>query len=58
MLLSNNVHPKIVSELLGHANISQMMDTYSHVIPGLGDARGVATASRRPPDSPGASSRS
>lgn len=38
LLLSRNVHPKIVSEMLGHANISITLDTYSHVIPGLGDA--------------------
>lgn len=38
LLLSRNVHPKVVSEMLGHANISITLDTYSHVIPGLGDA--------------------
>jgi integrase len=37
LLLSRNVHPKIVSEMLGHSNISITLDTYSHVIPGLGD---------------------
>jgi integrase len=30
-------HPKRVQELLGHASIVQTMDTYSHVIPGMGD---------------------
>jgi integrase len=30
-------HPKRVQELLGHASIVQAMDTYSHVIPGMGD---------------------
>ncbi len=29
--------PKIVSEMLGHAMIPQTMDTYSHVMPGMGD---------------------
>ncbi len=38
LLLSKGVHPKIVSEMLGHATISITLDTYSHVIPGLGDA--------------------
>ena len=38
LLLSRNVHPKIVSELLGHSNVSITLDTYSHVIPGLADA--------------------
>lgn len=32
------MHLKIVSELLGHANISITLDTYSHVMPSLGDA--------------------
>jgi integrase len=31
------VHPKIVSEMLGHSSIAITIDTYSHVIPGLGD---------------------
>jgi integrase len=30
-------HPKKVQELLRHASIVQTMDTYSHVIPGMGD---------------------
>jgi integrase len=37
LLLSKNVNPKIVSEMLEHATISQTMDTYSHVMPGMGD---------------------
>jgi integrase len=37
LLLSRNVHPKYVQELLGHANIAITLDTYSHVIPGMGD---------------------
>ena len=42
LLLTQAVHPKIVSEMLGHANISITLDTYSHVIPGLGDAAAEA----------------
>ena len=38
LLLSDNVNPKIVSELLGHSNIATTMDTYSHVLPGLQEA--------------------
>lgn len=34
-LLQENVHPKIVSERLGHANIGITLDTYSHVLPGM-----------------------
>jgi integrase len=33
LLLSRNVNPKIVSEMLGHANIAITLDTYSHVLP-------------------------
>ena len=35
MLLEQNVHPKVVSERLGHASVSITLDTYSHVIPSL-----------------------
>ena len=37
LLLTKGVHPKIVSEKLGHSSIAITLDTYSHVIPGLGD---------------------
>ncbi len=29
------VHPKVVSERLGHSSISLTLDTYSHAIPAL-----------------------
>jgi integrase len=32
-----NVHPKIVQERLGHANIATTMDLYTHVMPGMQD---------------------
>ncbi len=35
LLLKGGIHPKIVSERLGHANIGITLDTYSHVLPGL-----------------------
>ena len=35
LLLSRNVHPKYVQELLGHRSIALTLDTYSHVIPGM-----------------------
>jgi integrase len=41
-LLSKNSNPKIVSEMLGHATISQTMDTYSHVMPGMGEVAATA----------------
>jgi len=37
LLLSKGVHPKLVQELLGHATIAITLDTYSHVLPGMGD---------------------
>ena len=33
LLLSSNVNPKIVSEILSHASIAITLDTYSHVLP-------------------------
>lgn len=35
LLLKANVHPKIVSERLGHATIGITLDTYSHLLPGM-----------------------
>jgi integrase len=34
-MLKQNVHPKVVSERLGHAGIGITLDLYSHVVPGL-----------------------
>lgn len=38
LLLGKGVHAKFVQESLGHATISITLDTYSHVLPGMGDA--------------------
>ena len=35
LLLSKGVHLKVVSEMLGHSNISVTADIYSHVLPSL-----------------------
>ena len=35
LLLARGVHPKVVSERLGHASIAITLDTYSHVLPNL-----------------------
>ncbi|NGM83376.1 site-specific integrase [Paenibacillus sp. 7124] len=35
LLLKNNVHPKIVSERLGHASIQITLDLYSHLFPNM-----------------------
>ena len=34
-MLAQGVHPKIVSERLGHSTITVTLDIYSHVTPGL-----------------------
>jgi integrase len=33
ILMANGVHPKVVSECLGHADITITLSTYSHVLP-------------------------
>jgi integrase len=38
LLLSRNVNPKVVSEMLGHASIAITLDTYSHVLPNMQDS--------------------
>ena len=35
LLLKQGIHPKVVSERLGHAKVGIMLDTYSHVMPGM-----------------------
>jgi integrase len=42
LLFTRGVHPKIVSEMLGHSSVSITLDVYSHVISGLGDAAALA----------------
>ena len=37
LLLGKGVYPKLVQELLGHSNVSITLDTYSHILPGMGD---------------------
>ena len=37
-MLKAGIHPKVVSERLGHANIGITLDIYSHVLPGLQEA--------------------
>src|SRR3990170_5414573 len=38
LMLAQGIHPKIVSERLGHSSIVITLDTYSHVTPGLQEA--------------------
>ena len=42
LMLRQGVHPKIVSERLGHSSISITLDTYSHVMPGIQAAAALA----------------
>jgi integrase len=42
LLLTKGIHPKIVSEMLRHSSIAMTLDTYSHVIPGLGEVAASA----------------
>jgi len=37
-MLKAGVHPKVVSERLGHANIGITLDIYRSVLPGLQEA--------------------
>ncbi len=38
LLLTRNVHPKVVQERLGHATVAMTLDIYSHLIPSMGRA--------------------
>ncbi|HEX6817068.1 MAG TPA: site-specific integrase [Ktedonobacterales bacterium] len=38
LLLRRGVHPKVVSELLGHATVTMTLDRYSHVLPDMQQA--------------------
>ena len=42
LLLSKNVNPKVVSEMLGHATIAVTLDTYSHVLPTMQESAAKA----------------
>ena len=35
LMLAAGVHPKVVSERLGHASVAFTLDTYSHVAPAM-----------------------
>ncbi|MCU1655653.1 MAG: integrase family protein [Pseudonocardiales bacterium] len=41
MLLTLGVHPRVVQEMLGHANVKITLDTYSHVTATMGDTAGA-----------------
>jgi integrase len=56
MMLTSNVHPKVASERLGHSSIRLTLDTYSHVVPGMGRAAADAVARLLSPPSTDAGS--
>ena len=45
LALQAGVHPKVVQERLGHANIAITLDTYSHAVPAL-EEQAAATVAR------------
>ncbi|HWD43244.1 MAG TPA: tyrosine-type recombinase/integrase [Actinomycetota bacterium] len=54
ILLARGVHPKAVSDMLGHATIALTLDTYSHVILSLQqEAASVVVAAVLDPASTG-----
>ncbi len=44
LALQAGVHPKVVSERLGHATVSITLDTYSHAIPAMQEEAAVLIA--------------
>ncbi len=38
LLIHRGVHPKVISERLGHSSIAITMDTYGHLFPDMGEA--------------------
>jgi hypothetical protein len=45
LLRPRNVNPKVIEEMLDHANISQTMDIYSHLLPNMQDEAAAAMES-------------
>jgi integrase len=35
LAMATGVHPKVVSERLGHASVAFTLDVYSHLVPGM-----------------------
>jgi integrase len=44
LALRAGIHPKVVSERLGHATVSITLDTYSHAIPAMQEEAAVLIA--------------
>lgn len=56
LMLGQGIHPKVVSERLGHASVNITLDTYSHVLPGLQAAAAEALDSVFAQPKPGTAS--
>ena len=52
LLLVQDVHPKVVQELLGHSTIAMTLDTYSHFVPDMQD-KAVSAMNDALPDDDG-----
>jgi len=50
LALACGIHPKVVSERLGHANIAITLDTYSHAVPALSEEAASRVAALILPD--------
>jgi integrase len=44
LALRAGIHPKVVSERLGHATVSITLDTYSHAVPAMQEEAAVLIA--------------
>ena len=52
LMLRQGVHPKIVSERLGHSSVAITLDIYSHVLPGLQESAARRFEESLQPSSP------
>lgn len=43
-MLTKGIHPKVLSERLGHAQVTTTLDTYSHVLPNIQEEAGIVAA--------------
>ena len=50
LALAAGIHPKVVSERLGHASIAITLDTYSHAVPALSEEAASRVAALVLPD--------
>ena len=51
LALAMGIHPKVVSERLGHSSVAITLDIYSHLTPGLQEDAAERPLRRPPPHS-------